>query len=79
MTHGPDDSRSSYPRCGCVEGFAGLLIGLALFARHYAAAPTAGPAFTVLTAVAYALAGAAAGKAIGLTWPRVLATARGRR
>lgn len=58
--------------CGCVEGFAGLLIGLALFARHYGAQPGGGPVLrTILTGLAFGLSGAVVGKVIGLTWPLV--------
>jgi hypothetical protein len=68
---------SSTSHCGCVEGFAGLVIGVALFARHYLTMAGGGPGWrTVLTAIGWALAGAVTGKVIGLTWPRLLPSAR---
>jgi hypothetical protein len=49
------------------------LIGLALFVRHYLAAPGSQPGLRALvTAIGFALAGAVTGKIVGLTWPRWL-------
>jgi uncharacterized BrkB/YihY/UPF0761 family membrane protein len=60
-------SRSGKAPCGCVEGFIGLLIGLALFARHYLAVPGSEPRLrTILTGIVFALSGAVVGKVVGL-------------
>jgi hypothetical protein len=65
-------SQTRTTHCGCVEGAIGLLIGLALFAHTYAASPGNEPWLrTISTAIGFALGGAAIGKVLGLTWPRL--------
>jgi|BarGraIncu00222A_1022003.scaffolds.fasta_scaffold156256_2 hypothetical protein len=54
--------------CGCIESFVGLLVGLAIFARHFIIlhADLYSPAEQILAAFAIGLAGAVIGKFLGL-------------
>ena len=54
--------------CGCVEAFVGLLVGLAIFTRHFIIlhADLYSRAEQILAAFAIGLAGAVIGKFLGL-------------
>jgi len=56
--------------CGCVEGFIGLMIGLAVFARVNMGSPGGTWLRTLALAIGYGLGGAVIGKVVGLTRPR---------
>jgi hypothetical protein len=60
--------RSVKSDCGCVESFVGLLVGLALFTRHFIIlhADLYSPAEQILAGFAIGLAGAVIGKFLGL-------------
>lgn len=64
--------RSAKSDCGCFESFVGLLVGLAIFTRHFIIlhADLYSPAQQILAGFAIGLAGAIIGKLLGLARAR---------
>jgi hypothetical protein len=75
---GPSPRKAS---CGCVESFVGLLVGLAIFARHFIIlhADLYSRPEQILAGFAIGLAGAVIGKFVGLGRARYFDRASQRR